>query len=68
MILQRDGTFLGTRLVITTTPYIVRQCPLECMEGDNKQVYKDFLHEKYTRMKKKLTGWKGLSSLTQIGR
>ena len=34
MNLQRDGAFLGTRLVFTTTPYFVRQCPLECMEGD----------------------------------
>ena len=36
MNLQHDGAFLGTRLVFTTTPYFVRQCPLECMEGDIK--------------------------------
>ena len=36
--------------------------------ASDKQVYKDFLHEKYMKMKKKLAGWKGLSTLTQTGR
>jgi hypothetical protein len=36
MNLQRDDAFLGTRLVITTSPYIVYQCLLACTERDTK--------------------------------
>ena len=36
--------------------------------ASDKQVYKDFLHEKYMKMKKKISGWKGLSAMTQVGR
>ena len=34
MNLQRDGAFLGARLVITTSPYIVYLCLLFCKGWD----------------------------------